>query len=54
MHRLIRDQAGHVAIADAMKFVDHNRYDLGRLDAERRSETKAVTTTARESAVVGA
>lgn len=37
MHRLIREQAGHRLIADAMTFVDHNDYGLGRLDAERRT-----------------
>jgi thymidylate synthase ThyX len=37
MHRLIREQAGHRLIADAMTFVDHNDYGLGRLDAERRN-----------------
>jgi thymidylate synthase ThyX len=36
MHRLIRDKAGHHLIADAMTFVDHADYALGRLDSERR------------------
>ena len=36
MHRLIRDEAGHHAIADAMQFVDHDNYDLARLEDERR------------------
>ena len=40
MHRLIREQAGHHLIADAMTFVDHNDYGLGRLDAERRTEER--------------
>jgi len=40
MHRLIRDQAGHRAIADAMTFVDHSEVDLERLEAERRAEEK--------------
>jgi thymidylate synthase ThyX len=35
MHRLIRDQAGHHLIADAMSFVDHADHDLGRLEQER-------------------
>jgi thymidylate synthase ThyX len=35
MHRLIRDQAGHRLIADAMSFVDHTDHDLGRLEQER-------------------
>jgi thymidylate synthase ThyX len=37
MHQLIRDQAGHHLIADAMTFVDHESYALGRLDSERRN-----------------
>lgn len=37
MHQLIREKAGHHLIADAMTFVDHESYVLGRLDAERRN-----------------
>ncbi|MCH7845118.1 MAG: FAD-dependent thymidylate synthase, partial [Acidobacteria bacterium] len=40
MHRLIRDVAGHGLIADGMSFVDHNDYDLARLESERRSAAK--------------
>lgn len=40
MHRLIAEQAGHRAIAEAMRFVDHSGVDLERLDAERRSEAR--------------
>lgn len=41
MHRLIADQAGHVAVAEMMRWVDHSESpELGRLDAERRSEAK--------------
>jgi hypothetical protein len=40
MHTLIRDKAGHRALADAMSYVDHESYDLERLEAERRSEQK--------------
>jgi len=40
MHRLIRDVAGHRLIADGMSFVDHNEYDLARLESERRSAAK--------------
>ena len=40
MHRLIRDQAGHQLIADAMSYVDYNDYELGRLESERRSEAR--------------
>jgi thymidylate synthase ThyX len=40
MHRLIRDQAGHRAIADAMTYVDHSDVDLERLEAERRADEK--------------
>ena len=37
MHRLIRDVAGHRAIADAMSYVDYSDVDLERLEAERRT-----------------
>ena len=40
MHRLIRERAGHRAIADAMSFVDHGEYDLERLEGERRAEAR--------------
>ncbi len=40
MHQLIRDQAGHRAIADAMTHVDHSDVDLERLEAERRADAK--------------
>lgn len=43
MHRLIREQAGHKALADAMIFVDHDIHELGRLDAERRTAAKGTT-----------
>ena len=37
MHRLIAEGAGHRAIAEAMRFVDHSAAESGRLEAERRS-----------------
>jgi thymidylate synthase ThyX len=40
MHRLIRDRAGHHVIADAMSYVDHETYDLARLESERSSAAK--------------
>ncbi len=40
MHRLIREQAGHRVLADAMGYVDHNEYGLERLEAERKNEQK--------------
>ena len=40
MHRLIAEQAGHRAIADAMTFADHSEVELERLDAERSSERR--------------
>jgi hypothetical protein len=42
MHRLIAEQAGHGAIAEAMRFVDHSAGEGGRTQAERRSEAKRV------------
>jgi thymidylate synthase ThyX len=40
MHRLIAEQAGHHAIADAMSFVDHSTGEEGRLEAERRTAAR--------------
>ena len=40
MHRLIAEQAGHRAVADAMRFVDHSSVELERLGAERNLEKK--------------
>ena len=41
MHRLIAEQAGHRAIAEMMRFVDHSAEpELERLQAERRSEQR--------------
>jgi thymidylate synthase ThyX len=41
MHRLLAEQAGHRAIAEAMSFVDHSpEPELERLDAERRAEAR--------------
>jgi len=44
MHRLIADRAGHRALADAMRHVDHRTYELERLPSERAA---AVRRTAR-------
>jgi thymidylate synthase ThyX len=38
MARLIREQAGHRAIAEAMRYVDYSDIDLERLEAERTAE----------------
>ena len=40
MHRFIRDEAGHRAIAEAMRFVDLSGGEQGRLEAERRTEAR--------------
>jgi len=40
MHRLIAEQAGHRAIAAAMRFVDHSAVELERLQAERAGEQR--------------
>jgi Thymidylate synthase complementing protein len=43
MHRLIAEQAGHRAVADAMRFADHSEVELERLSAERALEKKRAT-----------
>lgn len=40
MHDQIRDVAGHHRIADAMTYVDHNDYELARIESERRAAAK--------------
>jgi hypothetical protein len=45
MHTLIREQAGHHHVADMMKYVDHNDYELERLESERRLEQKRTANT---------
>ena len=43
MHRAIEEQAGHRAIAGAMRFVDHSSVELERLQSERALEKKRVS-----------
>jgi thymidylate synthase ThyX len=40
MHTLIRDVAGHHAVADMLRFVDHGTTDLERLEAERALDAR--------------
>jgi thymidylate synthase ThyX len=40
MHTLIAEQAGHAALADAMRFADHSVIELERLGSERALERK--------------
>ena len=41
MHRLIAEEAGHPAVAEAMRYVDHSpEPSLERLEAERRAEAR--------------
>jgi thymidylate synthase ThyX len=40
MHRLIAEQAGHRAIAEMMRHVDHGEPGLERLDSERRADAR--------------
>ncbi len=40
MHRQIGEVAGHKRIADAMTYVDHQDYDLARIETERRAAAK--------------
>src|SRR5579862_8885401 len=42
MHRLIAEQAGHRAIAAAMRYVDYGDSDLERLEGERAAEARRV------------
>jgi hypothetical protein len=42
MHRLIRDQAGHAAVAEAMTHLTLDAPELERLEAERRAEGRRV------------
>jgi thymidylate synthase ThyX len=44
MHTLIAEQAGHHAVAEMMRYVDHSSEpSLERLDAERRAEQRRLT-----------
>jgi thymidylate synthase ThyX len=44
MHALIAEQAGHHAVAEAMRFADHSpEPSLERLDAERRAERRRLS-----------
>jgi thymidylate synthase ThyX len=43
MHRLVAEEAGHRALAEAMRFVVHDEVELGRLAAERRLESRRAT-----------
>jgi thymidylate synthase ThyX len=40
MHRLIGERAGHRALAETMRFVDHSAVELERLEAERRTAAR--------------
>ena len=40
MHRLIAEQAGHKAIAEAMVYADYSEVELERLEAERQAERR--------------
>jgi thymidylate synthase ThyX len=45
MHQLIAEHAGHRAIAEMMRFVDHTAPGLGRLEAERRTDERRAALT---------
>ena len=51
MHRAIAEVAGHRGIAEAMTFVDHDLYDLERIEAERRAEARRQAAEARRAPV---
>ncbi|MGI9667960.1 MAG: FAD-dependent thymidylate synthase [Acidimicrobiia bacterium] len=42
MHNQIRDIAGHRRIAAAMSYVDHDNYELARIESERRAAAKRI------------
>ncbi|MDS1115492.1 FAD-dependent thymidylate synthase [Gordonia westfalica] len=42
MHSLIRDQAKHYAIADAMNYVDHHKATTGRLESEIKTDGREI------------
>jgi hypothetical protein len=46
MHTLIAEQAGHRALAEAMRFTDHSEVALERLNAERALEARRARSTA--------
>jgi thymidylate synthase ThyX len=48
MHRLIDEQAGHHAIAAAMRYADHSNVELERLEAERRTEARRASSDGRD------
>jgi thymidylate synthase ThyX len=43
MHTQISERAGHHAVAEMMSYVDHEMYDLERLESERRAEARRAT-----------
>lgn len=44
MHSLIKEKAGHKAVAAMMNFVDHSEVDLERLESEIRVDARATMT----------
>ena len=40
MHRLIAEEAGHPAVAEMMRFVNHTEPELERIEGERRAEAR--------------
>jgi thymidylate synthase ThyX len=53
MHRLIAEEAGHRAVAAAMRHVDHTTYELERLAAERAAEQRRIAPRAGASGTSG-
>jgi thymidylate synthase ThyX len=52
MHRLIADEAGHRAVADAMVHVDHGENELERLESERAAEARRAARAISDAEVV--
>ena len=40
MHKLIAEQAGHTAIAEAMTYANHDTIELERLESEKAAERR--------------
>jgi hypothetical protein len=42
MHELISEEADHKVISELMSFVDHDDYELQRLESEKKQDRKRI------------